>query len=288
MKANDWKIRKSTEGDLPEGPGIYRFYNLASDLIYVGKAKNLRRRLGQYENAKRRKKHAKMRKIVAEAVRFETEICANEIEALKLENQWIRHHRPKWNVAGAFYFLYPMIGFSVEGEIVRFCYTTSPELFPNYHFHGAFRSRERTKDGFFAFMELLRFIGHPEPKAKANKQIRGTYLYAFRRVPSEWSKHLESFFRGETFKAVEELALLLLERPTALAHSAKTQENLRTLRLFWRHEILKLRSACEKANWKEYPVRQRDRDLVFISSKDDGTVFSKTSTPFEQGKDLGV
>lgn len=256
---------------IPECSGIYRFYDEAETLIYVGKAKNLRRRLSQYRNAKRRKKHAKMRQIVSDAVRLEFEMSTSECAALKLENEWIQNYRPRWNVAGAFYFLYPLIGILREGSALQLCYTTLPERFPEFQFYGAFRSRERTKDAFFSLVELLSLIGHVEPRKQKNHPSdlpRGsTYRVAFRQVPEEWSESLDSFFRGKNFEAIEELSLLLLDRPTAVARRSETQDRLRTLRLFWRHEAVALKRACEKTQWSLYPVSQRDRDLLFIELK---------------------
>jgi excinuclease ABC subunit C len=52
---------------IPGFPGVYLVYNLKDELIYVGKAKNLKRRLSQYRNTARRKKHRRMRGIVKEA-----------------------------------------------------------------------------------------------------------------------------------------------------------------------------------------------------------------------------
>ena len=89
--------------NLPTTPGIYRIFNVAGELIYVGKAKNLRRRLGQYKNAKRTKKHRKMRLIVSEADRVETEDCSSDLDAYLLEAKLIQELRPKWNTAGAFH-----------------------------------------------------------------------------------------------------------------------------------------------------------------------------------------
>lgn len=272
MKSFDRRFGKGFFDSLPAEPGVYRFFNEADVLIYVGKAKNLRRRLAQYRNAKRRKAHAKMRKIVAEACRLEHEVCASERDALRLENTIIQTLRPKWNVAGAFFFLYPMVGIRVEKDEFFICYTTTPEAYPDYQFHGAFRSRERTREGFFALMELLRLIGHPIKKLKTKttavpeKKSRA-YVYGFRQIPPDWFSRLERFFRGECFSAIEELSLLLLERPTARARSAETQEYLYAIRRFWRHEVLVLKSACERAKFSTYPVPQRERDLVFIEGK---------------------
>lgn len=273
MKTFDRQFGKKFLDSLPAEPGVYRFYNENGELIYVGKAKNLRRRLSQYRNAKRRKAHAKMRRIVAEARRLEHEVCPDEFEALRLENRTIQDLRPKWNVAGAFYFLYPMVGVRIHAGELYLCYTTTPERYPDYRFHGAFRSRQRTREGFFALLELLRLIGHPVSKARVKRdgflpkeEARG-YVYGFRQVPEEWFPRLERFFEGECFSAVEELSLLLLEKPTAVARRIETQERLHELRRFWRHEILVLRKARERAKWVRYPIPQRERDLLFIEGK---------------------
>lgn len=282
MNPFDRNLGKTQLKNLPESPGIYRFYDRTGELIYVGKAKNLRRRLAQYRNARRRKKHAKMRKIVADAVRLEHEICIDEFAALKLENEWIQRHRPRWNVAGAFFFLYPMIGVALEGGILRFCYTTLPEAFSDFTFHGAFRSRDRTREAFFALMELLRLVGHPMPRPRRERTPVGprgsTYLYSFRQVPDEWAVRLGAFFRGEDFAAIEELAVLLLDRPTAVARRTETQERLRTIRLFWRHEAQSLKRARERTEWESYPVSQRERDALFIEYQAKGSVLDEPNS----------
>ena len=71
-------------------------YDQAQQLIYVGKAKNLRRRLSQYRHAKRLKKHSKMRSIIKAAERIEHEVCATELDAFLLETRLIQAHRPRW------------------------------------------------------------------------------------------------------------------------------------------------------------------------------------------------
>ena len=259
--------------ELPITPGIYRFYNENQELIYVGKAKNLRRRISQYRNAKRCKAHGKMRKIVAEATHFEHQTCETELDALKLENQWIQEHRPKWNVAGAFFFLYPMVGIHLDQGMIYFCYTTTPEFFPAFQFHGAFRSRYRTLEGFFSLMELMRLIGYAIPRNHLVKsglfpaEPKKGYLYGFRQVPEAWQKLLEAFFRGDDFGAIKDLSVLLLDRPSAVANAKETQDHLRAIRRFWRHEILSLKKAREFSNWEAYPVSQKDRDLIFITLK---------------------
>src|SRR5689334_14759973 len=130
-------------------------------VVYVGKAKNLRRRLSQYRNAKRVKKHAKMRAIVKSAARASFEVCESELHAELLEEQLIRELRPKWNVVSAFSFLYPLVGLGegARGELIL-AYSTKPEERVDLEWFGAFRSREITGEAFFALVRLLARVGH--------------------------------------------------------------------------------------------------------------------------------
>jgi GIY-YIG catalytic domain-containing protein len=62
---------------VPREPGIYRMYDAAGGLFYVGKARNLRRRLAQYRAARRTKKDRKRRTLVRSADRIEWQVCAS-------------------------------------------------------------------------------------------------------------------------------------------------------------------------------------------------------------------
>src|SRR6185436_3656393 len=133
-------------------------------LIYVGKAKNLKRRLLQYRSTLQRKKYRRMRGIVKEAGRIEIQCAETHLDACLTETRLIQKHRPRWNIVGAYSFLYPLIGIRCANGDIEFCLTTTPEdvckQFPGFEFHGAFRSRRITGDAFFALMRLLRFVGH--------------------------------------------------------------------------------------------------------------------------------
>jgi predicted GIY-YIG superfamily endonuclease len=266
-------LAKFGEGFLssvPTCPGVYFVYNESGQLIYIGKAKNLRRRLGQYKNAKRRKKHAKMRSIVAEGQRIEFRTLATDLEACLEETRLIQQHRPKWNVAGAFYFLYPMIGVRNENGLTYFCYTTQPELFPEFRFHGAYRSRHMTKDAFFALMDLLSFVGHRvrKPSRQAG-EARHSYVVSFRQLPDSLASEWAQFWKGESKIACENLVLSLVENAGARHSPKKIQENLNYLKRFWRHEAAPLQRAIERTNWPIYPVPQKERDILFLKSKNE-------------------
>lgn len=266
MSVFDRKFGKKFLESVPTTPGIYRIYDLDSLLIYVGKAKNLRRRLGQYKNAKRRKKHRKMLKIMGHAARVEFEVCASELEAELMEAKLIQSERPKWNVVGAFYFLYPMIGMKVSEGVLHFCYTTQPEAFDGFEFHGAFRSREITRDAFFSLMKLLRYVGHSLPKGKkpVSPLPKYSYLYGFRQIPQDWVDHWSELWKGSSKQVLEFLVLALIENAGARKKGVEIQEMLNKLNRFWEHEAKPLLKARSQVGFTAYPVSQKDRDLVFL------------------------
>src|SRR5947208_16859374 len=134
-----------------------RVFAAGGGLLYVGKARDLQLRVAQYRTTRRTKKDRKRRALVSSAHRIEWQACASELEASLAEIGLIQALRPRRNIAGAFPFMYPFIGIQVDGGDTRFCLTSSPEAFAAFELHGAYRSREVTRDAFFALMRLLRF-----------------------------------------------------------------------------------------------------------------------------------
>lgn len=82
---------------LPSLPGCYLYYNKDNEIIYVGKAKILKRRVMSYFN----KKHhdsVKVQVLVSQIERLEYIITNTEVEALILESHLIKKHKPKYNI----------------------------------------------------------------------------------------------------------------------------------------------------------------------------------------------
>lgn len=82
---------------LPEQPGVYRYFNEAGELIYVGKAKNLKKRVGSYFN-KSTGVNLKTRRMVKEIRKIEITMVNTELDALLLENNLIKKTQPKYNI----------------------------------------------------------------------------------------------------------------------------------------------------------------------------------------------
>src|SRR5690606_29572813 len=99
------------------------------EVLYVGKAKNLRRRLNTYRLASPKKRHRKMRTLVRLASRLEIEPLATEEEALLREGELIRSLRPPHNVEGAYEFLYPSLGVGMWDKHLLLAATTEPERY---------------------------------------------------------------------------------------------------------------------------------------------------------------
>jgi excinuclease ABC subunit C len=88
---------KETIASMPDYPGIYRYYNRDGELIYVGKAKSLKKRVSSYFN-KQSQYNRKTEKLVSEIFRIEFTITNSEFDALLLENNFIKQNQPKYNI----------------------------------------------------------------------------------------------------------------------------------------------------------------------------------------------
>lgn len=80
---------------MPEGPGSYQYYNDSGQIIYVGKAKNLRRRVSSYFN---KEQNAKTRHLVVRIRDIKYINVATEQDALLLENSLIKRFKPYYNI----------------------------------------------------------------------------------------------------------------------------------------------------------------------------------------------
>lgn len=82
---------------LPDSPGVYRFYNSANELIYIGKAKSLKKRVNSYFT-KAAGVNRKTLKLVSEITAIEYTVSDTEFDALLLENNFIKENQPKYNI----------------------------------------------------------------------------------------------------------------------------------------------------------------------------------------------
>ncbi|MAG60815.1 excinuclease ABC subunit C [archaeon] len=85
--------------NLPKDPGVYLFKDKNNNIIYIGKAKNLRNRVRSYFQESNKKTHsAKTIVLVKNITDLQTIVVNTEVEALLLENKLIKQHKPKYNI----------------------------------------------------------------------------------------------------------------------------------------------------------------------------------------------
>jgi excinuclease ABC subunit C len=113
---------KEKAAQLPEKPGVYLFHDAGGQVIYVGKAGSLRSRVRSYF-LESRWMDAKTGSLAREIAELETIVVDNEREALALENQLIKRHKPKFNVMLRDDKTYPYIKFTAGEKYPRVYFT---------------------------------------------------------------------------------------------------------------------------------------------------------------------
>jgi len=267
----DLKFGEGLLGEVGTGPGVYRYADAAGVVIYVGKAKNLRRRLASYRNLGRKKAQRKMRRIVKAASSLSYEEVATEEAALLLENQLIRELGPALNVEGAFSFLYPAIGIGRTSKHALLCFTTQPEEYAAHglSWYGTFRSRLRAKAAFAALVDLLSLIGHKEKRTAlpAHTPLRGSRFVGLRQVPASLGDGLPAFFAGADGAFLGELSRALLQKPRARRDASEVQEKLGLLKHFFESDAVRLHAALSKLGGAGTFVPRSERDALFIRAR---------------------
>ncbi|MCO5232351.1 MAG: excinuclease ABC subunit UvrC [Chitinophagales bacterium] len=113
---------------LPELPGVYRYYDKEGSLLYIGKAKNLKKRVASYFN-RDIQQSAKTKLLVKKIADIQHNVVNTERDALLLENALIKQYQPKYNIALKDDKSYPFIKIT------------------NEHFPKVFFTRQYIKDG---------------------------------------------------------------------------------------------------------------------------------------------
>ena len=146
----DQTTLKERLDSLPAKPGVYLMQDVAGKVIYVGKAINLRNRVRSYFHASSGQT-GKVRRLVAHIDDFEFIVTASELEALILECNLIKKHRPRFNVRLKDDKRYPYIKITVQDDYPRI-YTVRRMLGDGARYFGPYTSSKAVHQT----MELLR------------------------------------------------------------------------------------------------------------------------------------
>ena len=129
---------------LPAKPGVYLMHDERDEIIYVGKAVSLKNRVRQYFQSSRNK-GAKIEQMVTHIARFEYIITDSELEALVLESNLIKEHRPKYNTMLKDDKSYPFIKVTVQEAYPRVLFARRMKKDKNRYF-GPYTSAGAVKD----------------------------------------------------------------------------------------------------------------------------------------------
>jgi excinuclease ABC subunit C len=133
----------------PELPGVYLYRGGAGEVLYVGKALSLRKRLANYlpaaGGAVTARVPVKEREMVGRAASLEWIVTGNEVEALLLEHNLIKQHRPPFNIRLRDDKSYPYIMITMEDEYPRVMFTRQPHRKGNLYF-GPYASAAKVRD----------------------------------------------------------------------------------------------------------------------------------------------
>ncbi|ASJ74437.1 excinuclease ABC subunit UvrC [Granulosicoccus antarcticus] len=134
-------------------PGVYRMYNEQGDIIYVGKASNLKNRLGSY--FQKTLDNRKTQALVSQIVTVQTTVTDSAADALLLEHNLIKEHRPRYNVVLRDDKSYPYIFISTRDDYPRLSYQRGARKVPGKYI-GPYPSAGSVKRSLGLVQKLFR------------------------------------------------------------------------------------------------------------------------------------
>ncbi len=236
---------------IPAVPGVYRFYDRHNNLLYVGKAVDLRRRLFGYKRAKSGKISRKTASLIAQTTSITYTTTTTEQEALLLENQLIRTERPPFNHQNknteTYYFIY--LNPYPETPEFRLSMHIHPDS-DEVYWYGCFKGHLPVRRSMGALLQLLWMATHSvkNPLHLPVQLIsKLTPLYYRLQIPPSFDFHkngapelLTNWIEGKSTELIDWLTHHLTEGPDnnlgRFAHSF-LQDRLEWLDWFYTHKL---------------------------------------------------
>ena len=207
---------------LPEDPGIYKFFDKSNNIIYVGKAKNLKKRVLSYFN----KNHVnhKTELLVKQINKIENIVVETEMDALLLENSLIKKFKPKYNVLLKDDKTYPWICI-IKKPRPEIFYTRKTEL-KNGEYFGPFTNVTYVRYLIKLIKDIYPFLNYDlikllkkETKELTQKEIdeniksiksiiKGNFKSTVKNLKSEMKKHSLSMEYEKAQEVKEKLNIL--------------------------------------------------------------------------------
>lgn len=185
---------------LPAKPGVYIMHDEKDEIIYVGKAISLRNRVRQYFQSSRNK-GVKIEQMVSHISRFEYIITDSELEALVLECNLIKEHRPKYNTMLKDDKSYPFIQVTVQEEFPRVLFARRMKKDKNKYF-GPYTSAGAVKDVIDLVRKLYQVRSCNRVLPRDCKKERPCLYYHMKQCMAPCQGNVDSRIYKENIKQV--------------------------------------------------------------------------------------
>ncbi|GAF84011.1 unnamed protein product, partial [marine sediment metagenome] len=248
---------------LADRPGVYRMYNATSDLLYVGKARNLKKRVSSY--FQRTLDDEKTKTLVAQISRIEVTLTASDTEALLLESNLIKKLKPRYNVLLRDDKSYPYILITTQDTFPRLTLHRGAKATKG-HYYGPFPNSYAVRETINQLQKI--FLLRQCDNTFFSNRSRPCLQYQIKRCSGpcvelidekayqQLVQHAQWFLQGKESRVMQEL-----QQQMEQAAEAKHYESA----ALYRDQIANLRTI--QAAQSVTSVHIKDTDVIVVVSR---------------------